>query len=251
MITIGIYRVEKNKNYVTMNRTALNDTRLSWKAKGIIAYMLSMPDDWTFYISELTKHSSDGEKAFRSGLNELKKHGYVKRFPIYNDEKKISHWETVISEVPDLLSQNLQVGNVQVGKVDVGNDVLLSTESLPSTEPKLNTDKKSNIPYSEIIDYLNQKISSSYKHTTKSTRGLIEKRYNEGFTLEDFKQVIDNKTAEWLNDPNMNKYLRPETLFGNKFESYLNQKGGGQSERHKEPELLSQYNFDKQRELKF
>ena len=144
-----------------MNRTALNDTRLSWKAKGIIAYMLSMPDDWTFYISELTKHSADGEKAFRSGLNELKKHGYVKRFPIYNDEKKISHWETVISEVPDLLSQNLQVGNVQVGKVDVGNDVLLSTESLPSTEPKLNTDKKSNIPHSEIIDYLNQKISDS------------------------------------------------------------------------------------------
>jgi len=242
VITIGIYRVEKNKNYVTMNRTALNDNRLSWKAKGIIAYMLSMPDDWTFYISELTKHSIDGEKSFRSGLKELKDCGYVKRFPVYNEEKKISHWETVIYEAPDLLSQNLQVGNVHVENLQVGKDALLSTESLPSTNSKLNTDIK------YIVDYLNQKANTAYKSTTKKTRDLIKARYEEKFTLDDFKKVIDNKTAEWLNDPNMSKYLRPETLFGTKFESYLNQKGGGQSERN---QLLNKYNFDKERELKF
>jgi hypothetical protein len=49
-------------------------------------------------------------------------------------------------------------------------------------------------------------------------------RFNEGYTLEDFKQVIDVKTEEWKDNPEFFKYLRPETLFGSKFDSYLNQK---------------------------
>lgn len=80
-----------------------------------------------------------------------------------------------------------------------------------------------NIPYKEITEYLNNRTGSSYKHTTKKTKDLIKARFNEGFTLEDFKVVIDKKTVEWINDKDMNKYLRPETLFGTKFESYLNQ----------------------------
>lgn len=83
----GIVRVEKNSNYTVLHKAALKDTRLSWKAKGIIAYMLSMPDNWVFHMNELMKHSTDGEKSFRSGFNELKTHGYVKRFPVYKDKK--------------------------------------------------------------------------------------------------------------------------------------------------------------------
>ena len=79
------------------------------------------------------------------------------------------------------------------------------------------------IPYKEIIDYLNFKTKSNYKYSTSKTKKLIKARYNEGFTIEDFKNVIDKKTIEWLNDKNMNQYLRPVTLFGTKFESYLNQ----------------------------
>ena len=78
------------------------------------------------------------------------------------------------------------------------------------------------IPYKEIIEYLNSRIGTNYKHTTNKTRDLIKARFNEGFTLEDFKEVIDKKSMEWINT-DMKKYLRPETLFGTKFESYLNQ----------------------------
>jgi uncharacterized phage protein (TIGR02220 family) len=78
--------------------------------------------------------------------------------------------------------------------------------------------------YNEIIDYLNLKTNSSYKSTTPKTRELIKARYNEGFTLDDFKRVIDNKVNSWGNDEKMVAYLRPETLFSNKFESYLNEK---------------------------
>ncbi|MFT8477706.1 MAG: conserved phage C-terminal domain-containing protein [Liquorilactobacillus sp.] len=79
------------------------------------------------------------------------------------------------------------------------------------------------LPYKEIIDYLNEKAGTSYRATTKKTQTLIKARFNEKFSLDDFKRVIDNKVAEWKNDTAMNKFLRPETLFGTKFESYLNQ----------------------------
>ena len=78
--------------------------------------------------------------------------------------------------------------------------------------------------YKAVIDYLNEKAGTKYRSTTGKTQTLIRARLSEGFTLDDFKTVIDKKCAEWLNDPKMNQYLRPETLFSPKFESYLNAK---------------------------
>lgn len=75
----------------------------------------------------------------------------------------------------------------------------------------------------EIIDYLNLKANTHYRHNIKKTQTLINARFNENFTIGDFKKVIDNKVSEWKNT-DMAKYIRPETLFGTKFESYLNQK---------------------------
>lgn len=77
--------------------------------------------------------------------------------------------------------------------------------------------------YIDIVEYLNKKANKNYKHNSDKTRRFIDARLNEGFTLEDFKKVIDNKCRSWLNDERMNQYLRPETLFGTKFESYLNE----------------------------
>ena len=80
-----------------------------------------------------------------------------------------------------------------------------------------------NIPYSEIIDYLNKRTGRNYRASSQKTRRLIKARFNEKYTVDDFKKVIDNKCLEWLRDDKWSKYLRPETLFGTKFDSYLNQ----------------------------
>ncbi|WP_042454643.1 conserved phage C-terminal domain-containing protein [Neobacillus dielmonensis] len=82
---------------------------------------------------------------------------------------------------------------------------------------------KTEIPYAEIIGYLNEKTGKNFKLSSIKTRELIHARYREGFLLEDFNRVIDRKSADWQSDPVWNKFLRPETLFGTKFESYLNQ----------------------------
>lgn len=76
----------------------------------------------------------------------------------------------------------------------------------------------------EIITYLNKKTGKDFRHSTKATVRLIEARLNDGYTVEDFKKVIDNKVTEWKGTE-QEQYLRPETLFApSHFESYLNQR---------------------------
>ena len=82
---------------------------------------------------------------------------------------------------------------------------------------------EAHLPYKEIVDYLNTLAGTNYRASSRKTKDLIKARINEGYTLEDFKVVIEKKTREWINDNKMKVYLRPETLFSTKFEGYLNQ----------------------------
>ncbi|GET11643.1 hypothetical protein SN811_01430 [Ligilactobacillus agilis] len=127
-------------------------------------------------------------------------------------------------------------GKGQVDPMTTGQSDPTNTIDYQETTPKTTTDilsgKPDGIPYLEIVDYLNQKTGKKFKSTTDKTKRLIKARFNEGFGVADFKQVVDNQTQAWLHDSKMAKYLRPETLFGPKFESYLNarpakQQGGG------------------------
>lgn len=81
------------------------------------------------------------------------------------------------------------------------------------------------IPFKEIVEYLNEQAGKKYKSSSDKTKKCIRARWNEGHRLDEFKQVIDNKVSEWKGS-DMENYLRPETLFGTKFEGYLNQKQG-------------------------
>lgn len=96
-------------------------------------------------------------------------------------------------------------------------------------EPQAPAQPKEPDPTEEVIDHLNQRAGTHYKATTANTRKLIKARLKEGFTVDEIKLVIDKKCADWINNPAMVEYLRPETLFGNKFESYLNAKSTPQN----------------------
>lgn len=84
------------------------------------------------------------------------------------------------------------------------------------------TADESEIPFKLITDLLNQMSDKNYRHSTPKTQQLIKARWNEGFRFDDFKKVILAKCFEWRDNPDMSKFLRPETLFGTKFEGYLN-----------------------------
>lgn len=122
------------------------------------------------------------------------------------------------------------------------DSVNVTSKCQPSDAPETETETEDNItvetkpqpqiPFSQIISFLNEKANKNYKHTTKATQNKIRARWNEGFRLSDFEVVIEKKCDEWLTDEKMVEYLRPETLFGPKFESYLQapNKGNGKSE---------------------
>ena len=113
-----------------------------------------------------------------------------------------------------------------IRQTDDGIDEISLDKSRLDKSSKDNVGKPDRIPYKEIIDFLNEQTESKYRHKTSKTKDLIKARWNDGFRLDDFKTVILKKTKEWKGK-DMAKYLRPETLFGTKFESYLNQLDGG------------------------
>jgi len=149
------------------------------------------------------------------------------------------NYEYIVYEKPIQESKKQGVENLYVENQEVENPGQLNTK-------KLNTNNKENINIEYIlekeikakkskedkillenvkciIDYLNESIGSKYKYTTKGTIKDIKARFKEGYELDDFYDVIDKKVKEWLNT-DMEQYLRPSTLFGNKFENYFNQK---------------------------
>lgn len=100
-----------------------------------------------------------------------------------------------------------------------------TTNQVPTTNKNEKNEKNKEI-IDCVIDFLNQKTGKSFKKTTPSTRKVIGARIRDGFSLQDFKTVISTKTQKWANDPKMCDYLRPSTLFGNKFENYLQESDG-------------------------
>jgi hypothetical protein len=131
-----IFRIIKNAEnpFVMMDKRALMDPALTYKAKGILAYLLSRPDNWTININDVINHSPDGEYAVRSGVKELIDAGYVRRIPERNEKKRIVRWVMEVYEQPVQSDEkceavDLDRGNLNVGFPDVENLALNNTDS--------------------------------------------------------------------------------------------------------------------------
>ena len=108
------------------------------------------------------------------------------------------------------------VQNLQESNIDSNIDIISSIKKEYKESPK-----ESDFT-AAVVDYLNEKAGTHYRAGVAKTQSLIKARANEGFTEADFRTVIDKKCADWIGTE-YEQYLRPQTLFGTKFESYLNQ----------------------------
>ena len=99
---MGIFRVCKNKDnpYVMLNKGFLNDPNLSFREKGILAYLLSKPDDWKVYQKELEKASTEGRESIRAAIKNLLYSGYLKRHLRKGERGRFSGWDYEVYEVP-------------------------------------------------------------------------------------------------------------------------------------------------------
>lgn len=160
--------------------------------------------------------------AFESGvvvIKDWKIHNYIRKdtynTTIYGNEKEQLEQDengayTLRPRSVDEPSPQARLGKVRLGK---DSNIYSSSNDEPHIDLKT---------FKEIISYLNEKAGTKYRASGSKTQRLIKARFNDGFNDEDFKKVINIKVAEW-SGTDMAKYLRPETLFGTKFESYLNQ----------------------------
>ena len=189
-------------------------------------------------LARVTRHSvGDIEKAVdifkKLGLIEVLDNGAIYISDIQNYIGKTSTEADRIRKYRQRIAQDK--------KLELDNRVQMYDKSYDKSTPELEIEKEKEleinkeiekekpssgkpdpIPYAKIIDYLNEKAGRSFKNV-EANKKLIRARWNEGFVFDDFKKVIDIKTNEWIKDTKMASYLRPSTLFGNKFDQYINQ----------------------------
>lgn len=219
-------RKDGDQNFTILSNSVIRDETLSWKARGLFEYLWSLPEDWEFYETEITKHATDGRDSTRSGLDELEERGYLSRTRERNEKGQVKSAIWILHENPKKPVQEKPVSE----NPNQGNPTLLNTNSTKHLPNKTRTKdigqaEPDDIPYKEIIDYLNKKTNRPknkyFKASSKTNRKLIHARWKEGYRLKDFKEVINNKCFSWMNNPEMFDYLRPSTLFGPKFDQYL------------------------------
>ncbi|MGL4453771.1 MAG: conserved phage C-terminal domain-containing protein [Sarcina sp.] len=146
-------------------------------------------------------------------------------------------------------NEQINVDNTKVEVIKGTNNEQIMNECVTNNEqicdeyvtPIKDKDKE-NI-YSLIIEKLNEEAGTKFRSSGKKTKDLINARLNDKFILEDFYIVIENKVSEWKGTT-FEKYLRPETLFGNKFEGYLNQSNNKKTTTVKEEKKEVKYNPD-------
>ena len=134
-------RVEKSKNFTTINNEFIFNKNLSLKAKGLLCHLLALPNDWKLYVEEVEKWSTDGKSAIYSAFKELTSNGYMKRKQI-RDKGKIVSWDYIVFEKPHSDFQEIE-------KLDVENQPLLNTNIKLNTN---NTKTERDYPFELNLD---------------------------------------------------------------------------------------------------
>lgn len=179
------------------------------------------------YTDEMLADQFDMElNTVRLGLATFQRYGMIE---IVEDIICLPSWEKWQST--DKLSEIREYNRIAKQKsrakqkqklLETVNDMSMTCQPCQDTDIDKEREIEKDI-YISIVGYLNEKAGTNYKHSSKKTQTCIHARLAEGFTEEDFKTVIDKKVADWTGTE-WEKFIRPETLFGTKFESYLNAK---------------------------
>ena len=190
------------------------------------------------YFAELYKVSKETVSRW---IGKLEKQGYIRIEMIYEQgTKSVKERRIYISSDPidkniNRYRQNNQYPIDENINTPIDENVKDNNTSIINNTINNTLDiNKDNVPFAEIIDYLNQLAETNYRVNNKKTKQLINARWKEGFRLNDFKTVIEKKVYDWKDDPKMSQYLRPNTLFGTKFEGYLNQKVPVKKQQYKQ-----------------
>lgn len=124
----SILRTNRIGNFTAVSNDFIRDSKLSWKAKGIVIYVMSLPENWQLHLAELAKHAKDGRDATNNGIRELIENGYCMRKEIRDSRGMFAGYEYTISDVKEFapetenpFTDNPHTGNPHTGKPDIIN----------------------------------------------------------------------------------------------------------------------------------
>jgi hypothetical protein len=215
----SIIRMSKDSGnpYVMINRNCLNNKNLSWKAKGLLSYLLSMPDDWQIYLNELTTHSKDGRDSTASAIKELINNNYIKR-ERKRDKGKISGYIYTVYEAPYQNVKNEQKteygkpeygktvnGKTVNGKPDATNNDLTYNDLTNNNLSNISPLPPKKIDYENIKNTFNKicasekipKIRAINKDRKSRVKSFIKFLKEENTSLEEFYNLV--KESDYLN----------------------------------------------------
>lgn len=156
--------------------------------------------------------------------------GYKLGFSFDSLEGEKGADDALRAEEPELFSLLATEEHLSTGEGENEVSSNWNGGSVTAKGMKARRNRRQVAPVRDIVAYLNENALKNFKPEAGKTKRLIQARFNEGFCLEDFKKVIDNKCFDWIGDSRMSKFLRPETLFGPKFEAYLNEESNLEGE---------------------
>ena len=228
----------RDTGFGQVKRSVMRDKSLSIEAKAIYAYFCGFAgnDTKAYPLRDtIVEELGISLKRYYKYLKELHDRNIIKIQTVKTQnglKRNIYYINDCSSEnSPEPCSQNDHVvGSQNDHVVGSQNDHVVYKQGIITknniyspldSEPLLSKKDKREI----IVAYLNLKTNKNFKANSKKTMEHINARLAEGYSLKDFQKVIDNKVSDWINNPTMEIYLRPITLFNTKFESYLNQKG--------------------------
>lgn len=207
----------RKENFTILDNTCIRDSNLSWKAKGVHTYLMSLPDDWKIHISEIVNHSCDGKAALYSAIQMLEHYGYIKK--IRNRRKDGCFENTVyqIFEAPEEIASDAEVHPLSDFS-DVDNPVLDNRTLL--TTNILNTDKqRTELTNSDCKSETEQSVSESvFVNIIKSLFGG-EYPFDKNFEEAVLKHLADAGVEE-INLDAFLKYVFERTKLGNVQKSF-------------------------------
>lgn len=167
-----------------------------------------------------------GKSAIAGALKRLEDGGYVKSGNFNQNPYDRTKWYAITEKGLSLIGQSIsRKSEMEERKNENPNDE--NREPIPNTEQLQDKSKADTLKAAtaEIIAYLNAKTGKRFQSNNKQTQEHVSARLSDGYTVEDFKRVIDNKCATWLGDEKMDAFLNPQTLFRpSHFDCYLNER---------------------------
>lgn len=201
-------RERKERDYTVVNNTYIKDTRLSWQSKGVMTYLLSLPEDWVIHMEEIQQHASNGRDSLRSAIRELKQYGYLEQ----HQEKKNGRFSSCVYKIIEnpmtdkQQTETTDTENPSTGNPSAENPTLLNTNKQRTDKPstKKQSPKKTEKQPTDFSVYSKQfydKYLANYERlhqrglvanpTPAINYRIISKQLQRAFEIYGYEQVVN------------------------------------------------------------